>query len=301
MKIVLFLLLRGQKMTSVILVIPHIHFLFLDVKKFKFLQRLWMWDQMRLKQRSVRRGGGSFGSQVECCYKKKFCFSFSQIISQMMVFMISFVSTVFCGHLGKIELASVALSIAVRRQVWLFGASVPWSLSHVCSHWQVVNVTGVSIGSGLSLTCDTLISQVSSAEALTEKPELLLGSHTILGSEWKQLDTSVFVLRAGGCSVHLLTPHSLSPCLTQTYGSGNLKRVGVILQRGVLILLMACFPCWAVLINTEPLLLAVQQSPEIARSFGIPSPKQHNSDTAACWILENQKNIILKMHGSNTS
>uniref|UniRef100_A0A4W6DFC7 Solute carrier family 47 member 3 n=1 Tax=Lates calcarifer TaxID=8187 RepID=A0A4W6DFC7_LATCA len=48
-----------------------------------------------------------------------------------------------------------------------------------------------------------------------------------------------------------------------TYGSGNLKRVGVILQRGVLILLLACFPCWAVLINTEPLLLAVKQSPEV--------------------------------------
>uniref|UniRef100_A0A3B5M2P6 Solute carrier family 47 member 3 n=1 Tax=Xiphophorus couchianus TaxID=32473 RepID=A0A3B5M2P6_9TELE len=55
-----------------------------------------------------------------------------------------------------------------------------------------------------------------------------------------------------------------------TYGSGNLKRVGVILQRGVLILLLACFPCWAVLINTEPLLLAVKQSPEVARSLSNP-------------------------------
>ncbi|XP_068177747.1 multidrug and toxin extrusion protein 1-like [Antennarius striatus] len=106
------------------------------------------------------------------------------IIAQFLMFMISFISAVFCGHLGKTEFAGVSLAAAV------------------------INVTGISIGTGLAFTFDTLISQ--------------------------------------------------------TYGSGNLKRVGVILQRGILILLLACFPCWAVLINTEPLLLGVRQSPEVA-------------------------------------
>lgn len=41
---------------------------------------------------------------------------FSQLISQLMVYMISTVSMVFCGHMGRTELAGVSLAAAVRRR-----------------------------------------------------------------------------------------------------------------------------------------------------------------------------------------
>ena len=53
--------------------------------------------------------------------------------------------------------------------------------------------------------------------------------------------------------------------LQQAYGYKNYKRVGVVFQRGILILGLAMFPIWALWLNAESILLLVQQVPCVAR------------------------------------
>uniref|UniRef100_UPI0037E93A44 multidrug and toxin extrusion protein 1-like n=1 Tax=Semicossyphus pulcher TaxID=241346 RepID=UPI0037E93A44 len=53
--------------------------------------------------------------------------------------------------------------------------------------------------------------------------------------------------------------------VSQTFGGKNLLRVGVILQRGIIILLLFCLPCWGLLINAEAILLCMGQDPAVTR------------------------------------
>ncbi|KAM6907527.1 multidrug and toxin extrusion protein 1 [Xenentodon cancila] len=106
------------------------------------------------------------------------------LLSRILNFLLPFVITIFCGHIGNAELAGYALASAT------------------------INLTTTSTGYGLGVACDTLISQ--------------------------------------------------------TFGSKNMKRVGVILQRSSLILLLFCLPCWGLLINAQNLLLLLHQEEEVA-------------------------------------
>ncbi|KAK5887490.1 hypothetical protein CesoFtcFv8_016089 [Champsocephalus esox] len=107
------------------------------------------------------------------------------LLSRILNFLLPFVNTIFCGHIGNVELAGYALASTI------------------------INITTTATGYGLTLASDTLFSQ--------------------------------------------------------TYGSKNLKRVGVILQRSTLILLLFTLPCWALLINSRNLLIILHQEEQVAK------------------------------------
>ncbi|XP_036444870.1 multidrug and toxin extrusion protein 1 [Colossoma macropomum] len=103
---------------------------------------------------------------------------------------------------------------------------------------------------------------------------------------------------ATGCGLAL----ACDTLVSQTFGSKNLKRVGEILQRSILILLLFCLPCWAILINSESILLAMQQEAEVARiaqlyvlAFlpAVPAMFLHQLQVA---YLQNQGIILPQMY-----
>ncbi|KAA8594476.1 hypothetical protein FQN60_011611 [Etheostoma spectabile] len=74
----------------------------------------------------------------------------------------------------------------------------------------------------------------------------------------------------------------------------NTDVISVDCEKGgwVLILLLACFPCRAILINTEPLLLAAKQSPEVARSVQMIGVEDGVCDCVANSLIKNAPEFL---------
>ncbi|XP_061828130.1 multidrug and toxin extrusion protein 1-like isoform X2 [Nerophis lumbriciformis] len=144
------------------------------------------------------------------------------LLSRILNYLLPFVITMFCGRLGNEVMAGYGLASAT------------------------INVTTAATGFGLSLACDTLVSQ--------------------------------------------------------TFGGKNLLGVGIILQRSVLILLLFCLPCWALLLNAQAVLLLLGQDPEVSRIAhlyimaslpAVPAMFLHNLQVS---YLQNQGIILPQMY-----
>lgn len=76
------------------------------------------------------------------------------------------------------------------------------------------------------------------------------------------------IINVTGTSVMAGITSAFDTLLSQTFGSSNKQRMGLIIQRGTLIMGLACLPIFAIFINTEHILLLIGQHPEVSRLGG---------------------------------
>jgi len=76
------------------------------------------------------------------------------------------------------------------------------------------------------------------------------------------------VLNVTGMAISTGMATACDTLFSQAYGSGNHKRIGIVLQRGLFVMCMACIPCWAIQLNTETVLILLGQDSEVAYYTG---------------------------------
>ncbi|XP_061163197.1 multidrug and toxin extrusion protein 1-like [Saccostrea echinata] len=85
---------------------------------------------------------------------------------------------------------------------------------------------------------------------------------------------------------------------SQTYGSGNTEEVGVILQKGIWILMLSCLPCWALFLNTGLILQSFGMDNDVSSIGGqfatlsIPNLPGHGLDILLRKFLQAQSIVI---------
>ncbi|ESO98376.1 hypothetical protein LOTGIDRAFT_159181 [Lottia gigantea] len=85
----------------------------------------------------------------------------------------------------------------------------------------------------------------------------------------QQLDgvaLALTLINVAGCSILQGLAAGCETLFSQTFGSKNKMKVGIILQQSILILGIVCFPCWAFLLNVDHILISVGQLEDVSRN-----------------------------------
>lgn len=178
------------------------------------------------------------------------------MLSRIFNFLLPLVVTIFCGRLGNEVIAGYGLAYSVSI------LCAPHKHTSYMFSWLFLKRWN-QFSTPAHLHCYTFKYAFCLFRSLASQPYALV---TVL--DWRVI---LSCLRFGKNGPH---QHSLLPLwlvtdipgfVMQTFGGQNLKRVGVILQRGILILFLFCIPCWGFLINSEAILLCMSQDREVAR------------------------------------